>query len=152
MPVPTPLAAGYRREGNTYRADLLTACIPAVTSLAERVREQPVSLDTWARVGRWLRRFHLRGVFHADLNAHNVLLDPAGMVWLIDFDRGGLRVPGWWCDANLVRLRRSLEKLTERLPAAHFQESDWQVLLDAYFAAGAEELSLPEAAAEGALT
>jgi 3-deoxy-D-manno-octulosonic acid kinase len=151
MPVPTPLAAGYRRQGNAYRADLLTACIPAVISLAERVREQPVSLDTWARVGRWLRRFHLRGVFHADLNAHNVLLDPAGMVWLIDFDRGGLRVPGWWCDANLVRLRRSLEKLTERLPATHFQESDWQVLLDAYFAAGAEELSPPEAPAEGAL-
>jgi 3-deoxy-D-manno-octulosonic acid kinase len=149
MPVPIPLAAGYRRHGSRYRADLLTACIPNVTSLAARVQAQPVPLDTWARVGRWLRRFHLRGVFHADLNAHNVLLDPEGMVWLIDFDRGQLRVPGWWCDANLVRLRRSLEKLTERLPGAHFQASDWQVLLDAYFAAGAEEPAPPVAAAAG---
>jgi len=31
-------------------------------------------------------------------------------VWLVDFDRGALRTPGFWCDGNLVRLRRSLEK------------------------------------------
>ena len=38
-------------------------------------------------------------------------------VWLVDFDRGRLRRPGFWCDGNLVRLRRSLEKITDRAAA-----------------------------------
>lgn len=144
MPVPTPLVAGYRRRGSDYTCDILTQLIPEVRSLAAWVRAAAVPLATWARVGRWLRRFHLRGVCHADLNAHNLLLGPEGPVWLIDFDRGSLRVPGWWCDANLVRLRRSLEKLTAALPPEHFAASDWRMLLDAYFAAGAEAgLAMP---------
>src|SRR5580698_7557585 len=34
---------------------------------------------------------------------------PQDRIYLIDFDRGSLRKPGFWKDANLVRLRRSLE-------------------------------------------
>jgi len=148
MPVPTPLAAGYRRNGSTYTADILTARIPAVRSLAALVLSGPLAMDKWARIGRWLRRFHLRGVCHADLNAHNLLLGDHGPVWLLDFDRGTLRPPGWWCDANLVRLRRSLEKLTARLPPEHFAASDWHILLDAYFVAGSEAgITLPAAEA-----
>ena len=55
-----------------------------------------------------------------------------GVVHLIDFDRGSLRKPGLWCDANLVRLRRSLEKITYGLPPEHFSEEDWHGLLDGY--------------------
>ena len=149
MPVPTPLAAGFQRIGNSYRCDILTQRIPDVRSLAALVRTAPLPLETWARIGRWLRRFHLRGVCHADLNAHNLLLGAEGPVWVIDFDRGTLRVPGWWCDANLVRLRRSLEKLTATLPPEHFAANDWHMLLDAYFVAGAEVgLAVPTPAAQ----
>jgi 3-deoxy-D-manno-octulosonic acid kinase len=149
MPVPTPLAAGYRRAGSSYSCDILTELVPGVRSLAARVESAPLPLDAWARIGLWLRRFHLRGVCHADLNAHNILLGDTGPVWLIDFDRGTLRAPGWWCDANLVRLRRSLEKLTATLPPEHFASGDWQLLLDAYFAAGAEAgLLLPTPASD----
>jgi 3-deoxy-D-manno-octulosonic acid kinase len=144
MPVPTPIAAGYRRNGNHYTADILTERIPSVRSLAALVRAGPLPITQWTNIGRWLRRFHLRGVCHADLNAHNILLGDEGPAWLIDLDRGTLRPPGWWCDANLVRLRRSLEKLTARLPPAHFATSDWHMLLDAYFAAGSEAgITLP---------
>jgi 3-deoxy-D-manno-octulosonic acid kinase len=136
LPVPVPIAACYRRTGpRTYSADLLTEQIPAVRSLAARLTAAPLPLTGWIAIGRCLRRFHDDGVCHADLNAHNVLMDDELRVWLIDFDRGRLRRPGLWCDGNLVRLRRSVEKITAALPAEHFSDADWSSLLDAYFAA-----------------
>jgi 3-deoxy-D-manno-octulosonic acid kinase len=111
-PVPAPIAAGYDRYGAFYRADLLTALIPAAHTLAERLRDAPPAALPWDRIGATLARFHRGGVFHADLNAHNVMLDADGEVWLIDFDRGELRPPqGDWPRDNLARLLRSLRKL-----------------------------------------
>ena len=54
----------------------------------------------------------------------------------LDFDRGRLKKPGLWCDGNLVRLRRSLEKITYKLPPEHFSEADWHGLLDGYRQSG----------------
>lgn len=136
LPVPVPLAACYRRVGRFgYRAWLLLEQIEDVVSLGARLRAGPLPLLSWIAVGRCLRRFHEDGVYHADLNAHNILLRGDEDVWLVDFDRGQLRKPGLWCDGNLVRLRRSIEKLTGRLPESHFAESDWASLLDGYFSA-----------------
>lgn len=136
LPVPAPIAARYVRQGNRYRGDLITERLPDTRTLAQAVQEGPQSLLTWISVGRCLRLFHDRGVCHADLNARNILLDTGtGLrtaVWLIDFDRGSLRAPGWWSDANLVRLRRSLEKISWGLPPEHFTEADWHGLLDGY--------------------
>ena len=54
---------------------------------------------------------HATGSNHADLNAHNLLFDAAGKGWLIDFDKGELRIPATaWRERNLRRLRRSLLK------------------------------------------
>ncbi|HEY6451312.1 MAG TPA: 3-deoxy-D-manno-octulosonic acid kinase [Steroidobacteraceae bacterium] len=134
LPVPLPIAAAYRRSGRFgYRADLLTERIPAARSLASRLRAAPLALTAWIAIGRCLRRFHDDGVCHADLNAHNVLVDEGEEVWLVDFDRGRLRHPGLWCDANLVRLRRSIEKITDPLPSGRFSDADWSSLLDGYF-------------------
>jgi 3-deoxy-D-manno-octulosonic acid kinase len=136
LPVPVPIAAGYRRTGRfSYTADLLTEQIPAVQSLATRLRAAPVTLTSWIAIGRCLRRFHDDGICHADLNAHNVLLSDNEQVWLVDFDRGQLRHPGFWCDGNLVRLRRSIEKITYPLPGERFSDADWASLLDGYFTA-----------------
>jgi 3-deoxy-D-manno-octulosonic acid kinase len=136
LPVPKPIAACYRRTGRySYSADLLTEQIPEVSSLATRLAAGPLPLGGWIAIGRCLRRFHRDGVCHADLNAHNVLLNDAQQVWLVDFDRGRLRRPGLWCDSNLVRLRRSLEKIAAALPAERFSEADWASLLDGYFTA-----------------
>jgi 3-deoxy-D-manno-octulosonic acid kinase len=135
LPVPVPIAASYRRVGwRGYRADLVTEQIPNVSSLASRIRSAALPLMDWVAIGRCLRRFHDEGVCHADLNAHNVLLGEGQAVWLIDFDRAQLRRPGLWCDTNLVRLRRSLEKISDRLPAEHFSDADWASMLNAYFA------------------
>lgn len=136
LPVPVPIAARYRRVGRwRYTADLITERIPAALSLAALLRAAPLALSGWIALGRCLRRFHEDGICHADLNAHNVLLDDAGDVWLVDFDRGRLRHPGYWCDGNLVRLRRSIEKVTDGLPPERFSEADWASLLDGYFTA-----------------
>jgi 3-deoxy-D-manno-octulosonic acid kinase len=133
LPVPKPVAAGYRRTGRySYSADLLTEQIPEVSSLATRLAAASLPLSNWIAIGRCLRRFHRDGVCHADLNAHNVLLNDAQQVWLVDFDRGSLRRPGLWCDGNLVRLRRSIEKITDTLPAERFSEADWAALLSGY--------------------
>ncbi len=109
FPVPRPVAVIYRRDGPWYRADLLMQSI-AGRSLDEVLRAHE-TVD-WRAVGRAIARFHRRGVWHADLNAHNALIDDARNVWLIDFDRARVRrrSPGWQ-RANLDRLARSLRKL-----------------------------------------
>jgi 3-deoxy-D-manno-octulosonic acid kinase len=86
----------------------------------------------WIAVGRLVAHFHNKGVHHADLNAHNILVDDAQHWWLIDLDRGDLREPGMWCDANLVRLRRSILKICDPLPPGRFNETLWTALLAGY--------------------
>ena len=135
LPVPAPVAACYRRRGALYTGDLITERIEGAHALSGRVGESSLSLADWVAVGRCIRRFHEFGACHADLNAHNVLFDVQGTVWLIDFDRGSFRSPGLWRDANLVRLRRSLLKVTDPLPAGRFTDTDWQSLLAGYAAA-----------------
>jgi 3-deoxy-D-manno-octulosonic acid kinase len=131
LPVPAPIAARYVHKGLTYSGDLITERLPTVGSLAECLRKGALSIMTWILIGRCIRRFHDLGVCHADLNAHNVLLSEE-TVYLIDFDRCQLRKGGLWRDENLVRLRRSLEKITYGLPRERFSEADWHGLLDGY--------------------
>ena len=141
LPVPAPIAARYRKLGFSYCGDLITERLPQVWSLAQALAAGPLSLLGWIAIGRCLRRFHELGVCHADLNAHNILLGNGAddeRVFLIDFDRGSLRKPGFWKDDNLVRLRRSLEKITWGLPQERFTEDDWHGLLDGY-----QQLPLP---------
>ena len=147
LPVPAPIAARYLQFGLTYRADIITERLEEVNSLAECLRLGALSLLNWIAIGRCLRRFHDLGVCHADLNAHNVLLGRADAVYLIDFDRGTLRRRGLWCDSNLVRLRRSLEKVCYALAPDRFTESDWHGLLDGYREASGEKSLLDSAAA-----
>ena len=131
LPVPAPIAARYRRQGLFYRADLITQRIEDSESLAAKLGHGPISLTQWIAIGRCIRRFHDAGVHHADLNAHNILLTPQ-QVYIIDFDRGELRRRGWWADNNLVRLYRSLEKVTLLNAPDSFTDQDWHSLLAGY--------------------
>jgi len=132
LPVPTPVAARYLHDGFTYRGDIITERLQDASSLAQCLRVGALSILNWIAIGHCIGRFHAVGVCHADLNAHNVLLGAADCVYLIDFDRATLRKRGMWCDANLVRLRRSLEKIAYGLAADRFTEADWHGLLDGY--------------------
>jgi predicted Ser/Thr protein kinase len=79
-----------------------------------------------------LRRFHDAGLDHADLNAHNILLDSRGDFWLIDFDKARLRAAGGWREGNLQRLERSLRKLQGLSPRFCWTQADWAELRAGY--------------------
>jgi 3-deoxy-D-manno-octulosonic acid kinase len=133
LPVPPPIAARYTRAGLRYRADLLTCRILDAQTLAERLAAGRLDAGLAGQVGALVARFHREGVWHADLNAHNVLIAPDGL-YLLDFDRGRMRPPQRnWQQANLDRLRRSLLKLGaagDGLPA--FEAKLWAPLLERY--------------------
>lgn len=111
LPVPRPVAASYVREGLFYRASILLERLTDVRSLADLAALSRQHAP-WDQAGRLIARFHRVGLDHADLNAHNLLFDGAGQGWMIDFDRGQLRIPATaWRERNLSRLKRSLLKL-----------------------------------------
>ena len=110
LPVPRALAAMYQRSGACYRAAILVERLDGVRSLAQLAAADPARTP-WEKAGRLISRFHRAGLDHADLNAHNLLFDHGGQGWLIDFDKGELRIPATgWRERNLQRLRRSLLK------------------------------------------
>jgi 3-deoxy-D-manno-octulosonic acid kinase len=132
LPVPRPLAARYRREGLSYRCDLVTERIEGAVPLSERLRADALELAVWAAIGRTLRELHRARVDHADLNAHNILLDAGGRVSLVDFDRSRLRGIDGGGARNLARLERSLRKVAQALPDGRFTDAAWNALLAGY--------------------
>ncbi len=133
LPVPRPVAARYEQSGIAYRADLITEQLPDTRTLAERLLEGELGLTGWTAIGRCIRRFHDFGVSHADLTAHNILLRGDEEVFVIDFDGASRRrKPGMWRDANLARLRRSLDALEDTRPVRRFGDTEWQCLLAAW--------------------
>lgn len=107
LPVPRPLAAAYWRTGLLYRAAIMIERIPDARPLVT-VLDQ----GHQARTALALFQMHQLGVWHADLNAYNILIDNNDKVWLIDFDKSRPRaLTPELRQANLLRLRRSLVKL-----------------------------------------
>jgi len=111
LPVPRPVAALCQHTGFIATGAIMTACIASATTLADVVAGNDEINGLWASVGRCIRKFHNAGVWHADLNARNILLDSEFQVYLIDFDKARLQagkpVNG---EDNLNRLKRSLIK------------------------------------------
>jgi 3-deoxy-D-manno-octulosonic acid kinase len=132
LPVPRPVAARYQRSGLLYRCDLITQRIVDAEPLSEMLGQGAICESTWRALGTAVARLHRAGVDHADLNAHNLLLDTRGAVTVIDFDRGRIRAPGTWSTRNLARLRRSLAKLSRELPADRYSERNWQWFVAGY--------------------
>jgi 3-deoxy-D-manno-octulosonic acid kinase len=130
LPGPRAVAARYRRQGLLYRADLITHRIAGARTLADCLASSDLDRQLAADVGAVIGRFHRAGIWHADLNAHNVLVSPAGL-HLIDFDRGRQRAPApGWRRENLQRLRRSLLKLgAAAVGEQAFEREIWQPLL-----------------------
>ena len=132
LPVPKPVAAHYEKIRATYRADIITRRIPGASPLSARLVARALAEEGWRQIGACIRRFHDAGVCHADLNAHNILLDEDGRPWLLDFDKGSLRAPGRWRHRNLGRLLRSLRKISMEEAATQFAPANWESLLAGY--------------------
>lgn len=123
LPVSRPVAAMCEHKGLISRGALMTHAISNAITLAdvlqqsddaeEQVVANSVEQTIWRNVGRCIRRFHAAGVWHADLNARNILIDKGLEVFLIDFDRARL-TPGQPVEGtnNLARLKRSIQKIS----------------------------------------
>ncbi|WP_455208847.1 3-deoxy-D-manno-octulosonic acid kinase [Kaarinaea lacus] len=134
LPVPHPVAAHVHHHSFYYTADIITQQIPATQSLAMLLSNDEMNDELWRRLGKTIQRFHQRGIYHADLNAHNILMDASEQFYLIDFDKGEQRTPSAaWQQGNIDRLQRSLEKLKQQNPQQfHFSLHHWGALLQAY--------------------
>lgn len=136
LPVPAPVAAMIQKSVFVYSGALLTATIPSCRTLADAINGDSsgfsLTADDWDKIGRCIRRFHDAGVWHADLNARNILMDTGGEIFLVDFDRArftpGRAVAG---GRNLARLKRSLLKISKAENKAGLEEY-WARLEAAY--------------------
>ncbi|MBB1268424.1 3-deoxy-D-manno-octulosonic acid kinase [Shewanella sp. SR44-3] len=130
--VPRPIAANVERFGIWYRADIIIERVPLAKDLVAHLSSDGLTPSQWHALGETLAQFHQRGVYHADLNAKNILFD-ANKFYLIDFDRGELRPQqSSWQQANLARLLRSFNKEHAKLTSLNFSLDNWQSLMTGY--------------------
>jgi 3-deoxy-D-manno-octulosonic acid kinase len=133
LPAPKPIAFRVIKNGPFYQADLLSSRIENAQDLVAVLSKGELAEEVWREVGKVIRRFHDAGIYHHDLNSHNILLDDNNKVWLIDFDRGDQRdVSSAWQKANISRLLRSFEKEKIKLPNFHWTKEHWNTLLEGY--------------------
>ncbi len=133
LPVPIPAAAHIHRNGLTYQADIITVLIPNAKTLSSLLVEDSVSSEEWQRMGQIIKKFHHYNCHHADLNAHNIMLDQQKEIYLIDFDRSIIKASSEkWKMQNLGRLKRSLEKLANSNKDFHYHPTDFSSLMQGY--------------------
>jgi 3-deoxy-D-manno-octulosonic acid kinase len=133
LPAPEPIAFCVIKQGLFYQADLLSSRIEHAQDLVAILSKEALAEEVWREIGKVIRRFHDAGIYHHDLNSHNILLDANKKVWLIDFDRGEQRkISASWQQANMARLLRSFEKEQAKLPSFHWEKRHWQLLLEGY--------------------
>ncbi len=133
LPAPQPIAYRVVKKGLFYHADLLSKRIEHAQDLVAILSQRSISTSLWQKIGAMIAEFHHNGIYHHDLNAHNILVDNNDKVWLIDFDRGEQRsVKSNWQQKNMSRLLRSFTKEKLKIANFHWQQQDWQDLLDGY--------------------
>jgi 3-deoxy-D-manno-octulosonic acid kinase len=135
MRVPRPAAARFTQHGTFYTADIITVRVPDIVPLSQYIADHNPNEAFWNSVGASINEFQQAGVYHADMNAYNVQIDSDGLLWMLDFDKGGLRAPGAWQQKTLSRLHRSLHKIVGLDPRLHFRAANWEQLLEGYFEA-----------------
>ena len=131
LPVPKPIAAMYKRRGPFYEAATLTEFIPHTRTLSNLLVEDE-KID-WKAIAKAIYQVHDAGLVHSDLNAHNILINSSGRVFIIDLDKAGY-LPGIDLSSqhrmSLLRLRRSIEKVIAGSEGR--QKNDWEELIFSY--------------------
>ncbi|MCE0558854.1 MULTISPECIES: 3-deoxy-D-manno-octulosonic acid kinase [unclassified Motilimonas] len=129
--VPRPVAARAIKRGLTYHADILVEKVPNAQDLVGLLIKQGLPESVWQQIGQTVAKMHQLQVNHTDLNAHNILFDEQGQVWLIDFDKCYEQKGKAWQQGNLDRLLRSFHKEVGKRKI-HFNQADWQALMAGY--------------------
>jgi len=133
LPVPDAIAAHVKKSLFYYQADLITQKIENTKTLTDVLIEKDLSGEQWKEIAYCIKKFHDNNIFHADLNARNILLTETGEVYLIDFDNSDFRLgSNSWKMANLTRLKRSLLKFKKNESCFNFSEDNWLSFLEGY--------------------
>ena len=137
LPVPEVLGYCVQKSGLFYRASILSRFIPNQGTLAAILDAHNMSDKNWLELGALIKRLHRVSIFHADLNANNILLGDDGRFYLIDFDKARIMPQkGAWTEHTLQRLLRSLDKIQllrkNQGRAFHFNAHCWSLLLEGY--------------------
>jgi len=134
LPVPRPVAARMEKTAVfSYKADILVEVIPGAVDVFRLLREKQLSAELWQKLGSVIKELHDAGVYHSDLNCHNLMLDDKDKAWIVDFDKCDFRESGDWKEANIQRLLRSLRKEKQKNDTFYWKESrDWPELLTGY--------------------
>jgi len=125
IPVPEALAARVVRIfGPFFRGDIVYKEIPYSDNLLEylkRLNERPMKervsrkREIIERLAEAIKKMHTSGIYHADLNVRNVLIQDSGagiQVYLVDFDCSRIKENLRLRERikNLARFNRSCEK------------------------------------------
>ena len=129
--VPKPIAARVSKATFCYRADLLSEKIADASDLVDILQQRSLSRQEYQAIGLQIKKLHDAQVNHTDLNIHNILLDTAGKIWLIDFDKCYQQSGEHWKEINLKRLLRSFHKESKKR-AIKWTSKDWEVCMLAY--------------------
>ena len=124
------LGWAYFSSGIFYQANLVVENIKNTRTLAEELKllqidSQSVSVslicDRYTALGKQVAKMHLAGVYHGDLNLHNILINKydnvqkiitSDDIHIIDFDKSDIKIiTNKDKILNTNRLMRSLKKL-----------------------------------------
>ena len=139
-----PLIGWTTYSGISYKANLVTEAIPALT-LNELLTqkslnyEQGMSLkyerpELFKQIGIKVAEMHILGVYHGDLNINNIMISKDSLnngnlkIWILDFDKSFRKdLVEQDRRSNLNRFKRSLIKNKKYLPF------DYETFLSSYF-------------------
>ena len=69
LPVPQPIAAKCELNGLFYTSDILMHEIKNSQTLAQKLVKNNFALQNWRQIGIFIKKFHIAGIQHIDLNA-----------------------------------------------------------------------------------
>jgi len=114
--VPIVHAVAIEERALFYRGWIVTSAIEGARSYIDlfMAAGADARAELLADAGSAIRNLHDAGVFHPDLNGHNLLVDAGGKVAVIDFDRAVVAAPDSSRRARRGRDRfwRSMTKLS----------------------------------------
>ncbi len=137
LPVPEVVAFNVQKQGLFYRASIISRYINNQGTLASFMYENELPEKLWFELGKLIKKLHQANIFHADLNANNILINEAGEFYIIDFDKAEIiSSTATSSGKNVHRLLRSLLKIQKLREAQNrpfnFNLQQWQFLLEGY--------------------
>ena len=132
LPVPNPVAVRVKKHALFYSGDLITEKIDSSKTLAEHLKIAPITPQLWKKIAGVIQEFHRENIYHADLNANNILINDQNEVFLIDFDKSYVRENGNWKKQNIERLLRSLRKIKNTSAVFYFTDQNEQYFLSCF--------------------